>query len=369
MYKFLILFCISLPCSTFTQNNVDFTEIDRYARETPSSKTSEIAELSAYLTAVAKNDIEKVRAIYVWIAENIRYDTKLYFDDKISPRERTEKQTSQKVLKYKKGVCEGYSNLFQDLAQEAGLVSEKVSGFTKNQRGRVARLGHAWNAVRIENEWYLIDNTWGAGYVDNENNRFKRQFEEKYFLADPEVFVLDHYPNDPLFQMLPNPIKWEVFQEEEDLIRKYLRSEHTPTFQNFTDSLNYYTSLQGNEKIINSSARTLKFDPQNGYANYLIANSHYDKSKESFELYREETSEIVHTPKKITSTHLSRWSKYISASEKHLKIARQYLDKIEPGNKFYKSSRAAKKNVTAAMSNIRSAKQQMSAFKDYLKRR
>ncbi len=367
MFKTIWLLAFLFPYVLIAQN--DFSEIDKYAREAPSSVSSSIEELADYLTKKAANDLEKVRSLYVWMTENIRYDTKLYFDEKATAAKKAEKQKAATVLKTKRGVCEGYTNLFHELALAAHIPSEQVSGYTKNHRGRIARTTHAWNAVRIDEKWYLLDNTWGAGYIDSDTERFKRRFEEKYFMTEPSQFVLDHYPHDPLFQMMENPVTWEVWQEDESAIQAYLNKKNNPLFAALIDSLDYFNSLEGNEKVFNTAFRSLSFDPQNGYANFVVANYYYDEAKVDFDLYRKDSEPYTMNPKKLTEKKIKSWSRIISRSQEKLEKARGYLETIEPGNKFYRHSRSGKKNVNAAMVNIRKAKQQLGAFRDYLKKR
>jgi transglutaminase-like putative cysteine protease len=44
--------------------------------QAPSSVEKSVDTLANYLAKPAKNDLEKVRALYVWICENIRYGYK-----------------------------------------------------------------------------------------------------------------------------------------------------------------------------------------------------------------------------------------------------------------------------------------------------
>lgn len=52
-----------------------------------------------------------------------------------------------------KCVCAGYAAAFRLLAQEAGLESIVVTGFLDGT------LAHAWNKVKIDEEWYVVDTT------------------------------------------------------------------------------------------------------------------------------------------------------------------------------------------------------------------
>jgi tripartite-type tricarboxylate transporter receptor subunit TctC len=65
--------------------------------------------------APAKNEREKARSIFRWVTENIDYDVLGYFAGSF------EDTRSKDVLKSRKSVCGGYSDIFSSLANSAGL--------------------------------------------------------------------------------------------------------------------------------------------------------------------------------------------------------------------------------------------------------
>ena len=103
----------------------EFDNIDEYALKTPKSTSESIDALVDYLIKPAKNDTEKARLIYMWIASNIRYDTKAFFSGNYG------NSSAEATLESKAAVCEGYANLFKKMAEKAGLESEKISGYSK----------------------------------------------------------------------------------------------------------------------------------------------------------------------------------------------------------------------------------------------
>ncbi len=56
----------------------------------------------------------------------------------------------------------------------------------------------------INEKWYLLDATWASGYISLNGDEFVRDYDEKYFLASPEVFIQDHYPDDARWTLLPD---------------------------------------------------------------------------------------------------------------------------------------------------------------------
>ena len=78
----------------------------------------------------------------------------------------------------------------------AGIEVIYVTGNSRDQHGAVDGVGHAWNAVRIEDEWYLMDATWDAGYVTGDT--FTKQYETTYLFPPPEVTVPLHSASTPV---------------------------------------------------------------------------------------------------------------------------------------------------------------------------
>ena len=125
----------------------------------------------------------------------------------------------EEVFILRKGVCQHYSVLFQRLADMAGLqartIAGEASGFPKSILLKDTR--HAWNAVRIDGAWYLLDVTWASGYLDQGYGfhyyppERRQQVYAENFLVDPAIFVKSHYPEDERWQLLAKPMRESEF--------------------------------------------------------------------------------------------------------------------------------------------------------------
>jgi hypothetical protein len=191
--------------------NYSYEEIDRHALNAPSSAEGSEESLAAYLIEPAKNDREKARAIFRWITENIDYNVEVFFKGGTGPT------NSEDVLKSRKSVCYGYSDLFLSLAGEAGLQAVRISGYGKGygyQPGKnfTGPFNHAWNAVLINGSWYLMDSTWGAGYVSGEG-KYVRRFDDHFFMTPPSQFIYSHFPEDARWQVLDKPVSKQEFEQ------------------------------------------------------------------------------------------------------------------------------------------------------------
>ena len=185
----------------------DYSSIDNFGASTRYNGTS-IKELARILSSNAKTDLAKARMIYAWIAHHIAYDVSGYLSGNygdVSP---------EGVLRSRKAVCSGYANLYKALAQKMGLESFVIEGYAKGAGyalGDETQINHAWNAVKIDGAWYLLDSTWGAGHLDNK--QFVWDFNPFYFASSPSQFVYNHLPTDDSWQLLSQPYSKQQFDQ------------------------------------------------------------------------------------------------------------------------------------------------------------
>ena len=180
----------------------DFQKLDAWVLNVPQSSAASIKDLVAYLLQPCQNDMEKARVIYRWIAEYISYDEETGKRIEAGIYTDNPDQNAEAVFARRNAVCEGYSRLFKQMCDDAGLQSVYITGWGKVDYAYLSaayyKKNHAWNAVQINGTWRLVDSTWGAGYVDS----FTRDF---WFLTAPEQFVYTHCPDDAKWQLLPTP--------------------------------------------------------------------------------------------------------------------------------------------------------------------
>ncbi|XP_038584700.1 kyphoscoliosis peptidase [Micropterus salmoides] len=164
------------------------------------------------ITRGARNELERLRAIWVWLCHNIEYDVSGYLGH-------SEKLSSpEEVIAAGRGVCCGYSNLCTEMCREVGIECQEVPGHSKGigyRQGhslKNVKSDHLWNAVLLGGQWFLLDACWGAGRVDMEHESFVRRFDDFYFLTDPEEFIDSHFPDEEKWQLLDLPITLEDFE-------------------------------------------------------------------------------------------------------------------------------------------------------------
>lgn len=173
-----------------------YLSLDRYARNTPKSAASTIETLAIYLQQRADNDLEKARAIYVWITDHIRYNDKAYNSRQYGDN------SAEAVLRTRTAVCEGFSNLFLALGEHMDLKVKKVPGFAKGlgyYYGKsFGKADHAWNIAEINGQWKVFDSTWGQGIGKNVQGKLvtSKRFDDYWFNLDPYEAIFNHFPED-----------------------------------------------------------------------------------------------------------------------------------------------------------------------------
>lgn len=119
------------------------------------------------------SDYEKIKAIHDYIVNNSHYDERLFTDGEVPP----ESYTAYGNLVLGIGVCEGYAKSMKYLLDKVGIESIVIVGTSKNQN-------HAWNLVKIDNEYYHIDATWDDPVSDNGENIIQYNY---FNLTDEEI--------------------------------------------------------------------------------------------------------------------------------------------------------------------------------------
>lgn len=138
------------------------------------------------------SDQAKMKAIYEWVATSVQYDFQALRQNKVKV------QNAQQAYASLTGVCQDYANLVQAMGTDAGLEVVTVRGHINP----LARKGmndkdpsHAWNLVRLDGKWRVVDATWGAGY-STETEHVER-YDPYYSEVDPDVIALTHFdPQD-----------------------------------------------------------------------------------------------------------------------------------------------------------------------------
>ncbi len=160
---------------------------------------TDLESVARYLVSGEPDPFQRIKALHDYVADRVAYDVEAY---------RTKNYPSQRpeaVFQARKAVCAGYANLFAAMGHAVGEEIVTVSGDAISLRADREFEGHAWNAVRIRDEWYLVDVTWNAGGVNGDV--FTRYYLTSYLFMPPQEFIRSHFPDDPAWQLLERPLE------------------------------------------------------------------------------------------------------------------------------------------------------------------
>lgn len=126
-------------------------------------------------------DLEKVRAIHDFLVMEVVYDGALL--NLVAAGESPEAIAAydgfylEGVFNNRKAVCDGISKAFACLANMEGIRCVTVEGYAADDP---EGLGHAWNKVYLDGDWYIIDATSDGTVV-----------AESYEILSYECFLID----------------------------------------------------------------------------------------------------------------------------------------------------------------------------------
>jgi transglutaminase/protease-like cytokinesis protein 3 len=207
MKNLLITGVLFFQFSLIAQQKVDSVRY-KYALRAP--KTTDVKYLARYLRAGVSDSKEKtVETFFYWIAQNIGYDV-----DLMNKKDRIYADIAVlTTLENKKTICSGYSKLLFELCHAVKIECAVINGVARSYTD-TKNEGHSWNAVKMNDKWQLIDATWGSGGIDLDKI-YHKKIKMKYFFADPNFMIIDHFPDLTEWQKLDEPIGIEQFNSKE----------------------------------------------------------------------------------------------------------------------------------------------------------
>ena len=94
---------------------------------------------------------------------------------------------------------------------------------------KLTNIDHEYNVVNIDGNWYAIDCTWGAGHIEGKS--YVKEFNEFYFLTNPEFLIKTHFPKDPKWQLtkkIYSKADFERWPEVKGIFYKYGFTKFSP---------------------------------------------------------------------------------------------------------------------------------------------
>lgn len=232
-----LLLSFFLSFSIFAQ---DFSTIKEKTNKYPGLLTAE--KLAKHIASDFSSEEDKVKALFCWMTKNIRYDLEEYYNPsnkRTTFRYRTieekntiiqgiKDKTVSETLKRRKGVCEGYAQTFAKVATLLNIENAVISGYARasfNEIGNpIQQPNHAWNAVKIKNNWTYIDATWGAGHQNN--GKWHREFKPYFFNMKKEHYFKTHLPEESVWRLKVNRMDKITFYKQPIYSHRFLTTNY-----------------------------------------------------------------------------------------------------------------------------------------------
>ncbi|XP_052276826.1 kyphoscoliosis peptidase-like isoform X3 [Dreissena polymorpha] len=192
-------------------------------------------KLVKYLTGECNNDVERLRAIFRWIASQ---NLKQWHDEVSFNRDSAAYYLAR--IRAKKA---NHNQLLQRMCSLANIYCVKIRGYVKGVDyglgQELTECDSTWTAVLVDGAWRLLDVYWATCHrvhsgdsswelIDDGQSdvsslasmsstprgrlnisKTEYAYNDYYFLTDPEQFIYSHFPVDEKWQLLARPITLE----------------------------------------------------------------------------------------------------------------------------------------------------------------
>jgi len=243
----LILF-LSIPC--FSQKSA-FENIAPIINKIPKSKSTATESVANYIKSEFKHKEDQLKAAFYWTATNIDYAVEDLTKDFLYE---SDQALINDALRKKRGVCQAFAEIFSELAIKLGFDSYVISGYSRQNEQVITSSGHAWNADKINENWYLFDPTWAAGYFQIKSStsnlkksNYIKKFSPEYYKVKPSEFIKTHMPFDPIWQLSEKLINYRDFDQS----RFDKTSGKLSNFKDLIEKLPYLTEINRLQNAIN----------------------------------------------------------------------------------------------------------------------
>lgn len=135
------------------------------------------------LQSKKRSDYEKEKQIHDYIVNTVAYG---YPEGKKEPE--GDAYSAYGALVLKKAVCNGYAEAMKLLCDLSGVNCKMISGTADGEN-------HAWNLIKLDEEWYHVDPTWDDPEPDDAS-----RIMYTYFNVDDTQMSADHNWDLELYQ-------------------------------------------------------------------------------------------------------------------------------------------------------------------------
>lgn len=223
------------------------------------SKAKQIYDAAAFvlkrIISDDMTDVEKAHAIYDFVMLYVNYDHGVTTVSTLEESVKYNAYYLEGVFLSEKpyAVCDGISKAYALMCNMENIECMRIAGMAGSEYDENSWGGHAWNKVKIDGEWYVVDCTWGDESMplwDTSNFYHEFGFHRYFLLTDREI----------------------ESTHGEDQPNKYPRTSLTP--YNIYDDEIEYGDGKTVDLYINTSASAVAAEAEEiaSYFDYLIKN-------------------------------------------------------------------------------------------------
>lgn len=153
------------------------------ARVSMRAKLEEAADVCISQIWEEASTYQKIKYVYEYIINTTEYNSGS-----------ADSQNIQSVLLYRSSVCAGYSKAFQYILNRMGIFCTYVTGKIRDGGD------HGWNMVRIDDNYYYVDVTWGDPVFANqvESSAVGDVINYNYLCCTEYDLFKTHVPGDSI---------------------------------------------------------------------------------------------------------------------------------------------------------------------------
>lgn len=282
---FLVFICA--PSFTFSQTRPEiFFDYNAFSKKDSISDNLAFDQLINKVEFLSEADVQRICLIAGWIFDNIDFDlTKFDRGGAISNYEI--------VFRTRKGLCGDYASLFSEFCNRFNISNEIIEGYVPeldSEKIIYRETNHAWNIVKLGENWYHCDLLGFSGKLIKENNqlRFIKLINPENLLTQDRHFIAGHIPADPMWQLNKFPVSLNSLIEGVENSEK----EYGLIPFSYIDSINAFLTLPLIERSLKFAKNAHNYNRNNhnvviinyynaavSYLNSNPNNSDYTKAK------------------------------------------------------------------------------------------
>ncbi|MBD2778439.1 transglutaminase domain-containing protein [Iningainema tapete] len=170
----------------------------------PSKVETSIKSVAEYIAQQESDPYLRIKALHDYVVSRVTYDLDVLKTAKRPP------QDAETVFHTHIAVCEGYANLFRALGRSLNMDVEYIKGKIRKDLAPLDLIPptkiifnpqydwtlHAWNAVKVLDNWQLVDTTW------DDSTSSDTSYNANYLMLPPEAMIVSHFPEQSHWQLL-----------------------------------------------------------------------------------------------------------------------------------------------------------------------